>query len=300
LTRVDHKRLLGNFGASHVAARLSATCLVRPVIADTDIGIDLYCESVKDESPFLHFWIQVKAGQQCKERGKGVASCRFETKHLQYWERQPVPVFAALVPVEWPIQRVPPVYVANLTQLLVAKKLRDTNMTTVTSDCLWPVDDPDAVERFVHEIVPQADALRQCQGGVVCAVPTPTPEYVRHYPTIPIGRFQKAILNQIRTTAAVSIIIMHETNTLGGRNTSARRQLAAVICQFDSDAHWENYMAVALSLHADSEYEDAIPWYERARDSIQRDKKVAHLPEWKRTVRIIRKQIAKARRRESA
>ena len=58
-------RLKGNYGAALVSSRLSGECLVRPVAADTDVGIDLYCETVAEGHPFLHFWLQVKAGDQC-------------------------------------------------------------------------------------------------------------------------------------------------------------------------------------------------------------------------------------------
>jgi hypothetical protein len=96
---VPESRLKGNYGASVLMARLSAECLVRQVAADTDVGIDLYCETVSEGQPFLHFWLQVRAGKQCKiESGGNNATCRFSRDELTYWSRQPVPVFAALVP----------------------------------------------------------------------------------------------------------------------------------------------------------------------------------------------------------
>ena len=59
---VTENRLKGNYGASLVMSRLSGECLVRPVAAETDVGVDLYCETVAEGRPFLHFWLQVKAG----------------------------------------------------------------------------------------------------------------------------------------------------------------------------------------------------------------------------------------------
>jgi hypothetical protein len=52
---VDTNRLKGNFGAAFVSACLSSERLVRPVAAETDVGIDLYCETIENGSPFLHF-----------------------------------------------------------------------------------------------------------------------------------------------------------------------------------------------------------------------------------------------------
>jgi hypothetical protein len=98
---VSENRLKGNYGTAVVMACLSSACLVRPVAVDTDVGVDLYCESVEEGTPFFHFWLQVKAGEQCRlAADETSASCSFATDHLLYWYRQPVPVFAAL---EYPL-----------------------------------------------------------------------------------------------------------------------------------------------------------------------------------------------------
>lgn len=105
---VYENRLKGNHAAFYVATRLSTDCLVRPVAGDTDIGVDLYCETVQEAHGFLHFWLQVKSGSKCKlARDEASASYSFERRHLEYWGRQPVPVFAALVPVNRPAKQDP-------------------------------------------------------------------------------------------------------------------------------------------------------------------------------------------------
>jgi hypothetical protein len=103
---VPENRLKGNYGTALVMSRLSSECLVRPVAADTDVGVDLYCETVAEGTrrPFLHFWLQVKASDQCRlDANAQKASCGFDSDHLNYWKEQPVPVFVALVPSEWPV-----------------------------------------------------------------------------------------------------------------------------------------------------------------------------------------------------
>jgi len=54
------EQLKGNYAENLVAEWLSRVCLVRPVASGTDIGIDLYCESVVGNKPYHHFWVQVK------------------------------------------------------------------------------------------------------------------------------------------------------------------------------------------------------------------------------------------------
>ena len=124
---VTENRLKGNYGTSLVMSRLSGECLVRPVAADTDVGVDLYCETVAESGPahrrpFLHFWLQVKTGEQCKVDSHGkTASCSLKLDHLDYYREQPVPVFAALVPTtKWPVRTEPDVYIVDITTQILA------------------------------------------------------------------------------------------------------------------------------------------------------------------------------------
>lgn len=94
--------LKANYGEAFVTFLLSTECLVRTTTSD--IGVDLYCESVVDARPFSHFWVQVKTGDQLNVISKGKrASYSFDTGYLAYWRKQPIPIFAALVPQhQWP------------------------------------------------------------------------------------------------------------------------------------------------------------------------------------------------------
>lgn len=59
--RIDQNRLKGNYAEAIVSEWVSRSCLIRPVAEGTDIGVDLYCEAVIENSPYLHFWAQVKS-----------------------------------------------------------------------------------------------------------------------------------------------------------------------------------------------------------------------------------------------
>ena len=151
---VDENRLKGNFGAALVAQMLSQRCLVRPVAEGTDLGIDLYCESVTpDGRPFQHFWVQVKTGAQVEVVADGrTAACRFERKNLEYRDRQPVPVFALLVPIlDWPPKPPAQIYAADLTKYLLVIPPPCPESPTIRSRedirTLVP-GDPDSLETF--------------------------------------------------------------------------------------------------------------------------------------------------------
>jgi len=89
----------GNEGECLAQYLLSRYCLVRPVVGNTDIGVDLYCEALFEGEPFVHFWVQVKRYRTiANKRVRQGQAFDFETKHLNYWMKQPVPVIALLVP----------------------------------------------------------------------------------------------------------------------------------------------------------------------------------------------------------
>src|SRR3972149_10663620 len=106
MTSVDLNRLKGNYAEHSVASTRGRVCLVRPVAEGTDVGVDLYCESLLGGTPFLHFWVQVKAIDSKhigEENEKEVVWYDFESKHLRYWDHQPIPIYAFLVLVDqWP------------------------------------------------------------------------------------------------------------------------------------------------------------------------------------------------------
>jgi len=74
----------------------SQQCYVRQVTSQTDIGIDLFCETINEKINY-HFWIQVKSGKQVKwivNSGNPIIVFQsIQTKHIKYWLKQPVPVF---------------------------------------------------------------------------------------------------------------------------------------------------------------------------------------------------------------
>ena len=140
MAKVSQSQLVGNYGAALVAKRLSSECLVRPVATDTDVGVDLYCESLDDGAPFLHFWVQVKAGQrQITVSADGSsASCSLDLSHIDYWSRQPVPVYLAMVPIDWPVSEEPQVFLADISSRAVMTALPCQKTMTIQSD-LWPL-----------------------------------------------------------------------------------------------------------------------------------------------------------------
>jgi Domain of unknown function (DUF4365) len=300
---VPEERLKGNYGASVVMARLSSQCLVRPVAADTDVGVDLYCETVAKGQPFLHFWVQVKTGAQCQLEPPTftgpAASCRFKRDHLDYWKQQPVPVYAALVPTDWPVRTEPDIYVIDITaQLLIADPHDTTQYPILRSDYHWPAGAQDRVRDFLTEMVPATTARLECFHGVVASSPTPTPQYVREFPAVPVTQFKTKILDQLRATAAFSILYSVKSGDSTPEDKAFRRRLARIVEQFVGDRHYENFWSRACSSHADGNYELAKALYEQAIQCILDDPRLrplAAFPEWKERLKFIQSEQDRAR-----
>jgi len=283
---IDENRLKGNFGASYVTSLLSSECLVRPVAVDTDVGVDLYCETIEASNPFIHFWVQVKAGQQCHVLDNGdSATCSFHKDHLEYWYRQPVPVYAALVPVDWPVISDPAVYIVDITDQLIEGIPLSGETVSLRSKYKWLPGQRDSVRYFLRSIVPISTARAQCRLGIVNKQLTHHKNYELSFPVMPVTRFKDDIINQIRWTAAFSIIFMHDYKQLGDSHSSFRKRLAQILEQYDDDPHWENYYARAISQHIDGNYDAAICLYQRAIDSIQGDPEInIDIAPWKSTL----------------
>ena len=184
---VDTNRLKGNYAQAVVSAWLSRACLVRPVAEGTDIGIDLYCESVLEGQPFLHFWAQVKAIPRDRVtmiEGQAVASYAFETKHLAYWDRQPIPVYAFLVPVpDWPPGQPQVVYGVRITEALVRNGLPSTASLTLSSSEGFELATIDAdLRQFVTEIVPWDTSILLLKRGMVAPLASMAKDAPKRFP----------------------------------------------------------------------------------------------------------------------
>lgn len=97
---ITDEQLKGNWAEQYIASKLAEQgCLIRHVTQGHDSGIDLYCETIKENSPFLHFWCQVKTSKNWKGKRKKISFPSNQSKnHKDYWLTQPVPVFIFLVP----------------------------------------------------------------------------------------------------------------------------------------------------------------------------------------------------------
>ena len=177
MTFVDQNRLKGNHVQAVFSTWLSRACLVRPVADGTDIGVDLYCESILDGQPFLHFWAQVKTlptANIITKDGRPTASFRFERRHLIYWQRQPIPVYAFLVPIDaWPPATPDKVFGVRITEHLVRNGLPSSETIKLeTANCFGATSLDEDLRQFITKIVPWDSAALLMRRGIVAPIPS--------------------------------------------------------------------------------------------------------------------------------
>ncbi len=280
---IDENKLKGNYGEYLVMQRLSRHCLVRPVASGTDIGIDIYCESVDKNQPFLHFWIQVKTGSKHQIKD-GFTSCSFDKKHLEYWIKQPVPVFAAIVPLTWPPEIDVDIYIINLTKYLIENDINKKNkQVRIKSDYVWKHNDKDSIEDFLKEVVPTTTAFLDLKKGILSEIPSSIQQYTRKIPNTPVIKFWNEIENRIRITAAMSIINESVNKEFYSTNADFIKKMASIIKVFKDDEHQENFYALGKYYHLEKDFKTAIEYYQRALKSIDDDpKNIIQEERWKK------------------
>jgi hypothetical protein len=250
---------------------------------------------VAEGTPFLHFWVQVKAGDQCKVAADGYsASCSFSKDKLEYWRRQPVPVFAALVPTDWPPTVEPPVYIVDITSQLLDGSPAKGSSKTLASDFVWRPGVRSDVADFLEKEVPRSTARLQCKKGVLESVPTPSPSYEISLPWVPVKLYEMEISEQIRRTAANAILFLYESRDITTENGGFLKTMASVLEAYPGDPHWETWMGRGISYHADLRFKEAIECYEKAKGSIQGDPNINNKKNWIKWVEKIQELIEKA------
>lgn len=163
---------------------------------------------------------------------------------------------------------------------------------------VWNVGDQDAVREFLQRLVPLTDARLLCRQGVVSPVKTLKREYTRAVPFVPVRRYQSHILTQLRQTSAMGILSLWRLGDINEETKSVRHKLRDVLLQFSDDGHWENHMALALSAHADEEWDSAVKYYERALRAVGGDPQFAPEPGIDGLQSEIHGQLGKAKRHE--
>jgi len=279
MTIVDLNRLKGNYSQNTVSALLSRTCLVRPVAEGTDIGVDLYCESVLDQSPHLHFWAQVKtisSSQILKKGGQEVACFDFDTNHLRYWALQPIPVYAFLVPIEgWPPDFPTRIYGVRITEYAVKNEI--PNQSTVrlySAGCFNIKIIDDDLKQFITQIVPWDTSALLVQKGIIAPI-IEVPEASENKFPRGIGfRHLDKIIANIRDASVMGLIDALAFEQVQPEKKLLRQSFEKVAKVFEDQMHVLGLSALVRAAHSDGDIDKAKRYIYDAITRIEQDQTI--------------------------
>jgi len=264
--KINKGQIAGTRGEMFVGFLLSSHCLVRPVANGTDVGVDLYCEALIEGIPHSHFWVQVKT--QTKRLAK---SKKFETRDLEYWSRQPIPVFIFLVSCEKMDRKNFQINVINLTEKFIAEPVIDPKTTSgknLTSD--FTVSSDGELKSFVFEQVPKTVARLYIRDGVIFHTRKNAGDnYEKEYDFKGISKYTRSILKNIGRTSA---LLMRDILDQGTEETQTfRKQLGEILETFSKWGNYDFHLALGLSKQRHQDYKGAIICFERALNNINTD-----------------------------
>ena len=268
---VDLNRQKANYAESIALQMLSRQCLVRPVAAGTDIGIDLYCEAVIGEAPFQHFWVQVKAIGKGNFATDGTPFYDFETKHLRYWVRQPVPVFAFLVPVtDWPPSEPEYVYGLRITDILVRQGIPNQEYVRYksTEGFSRATVDKD-LEKFVRVIVPNDYATLQVPRGLVAPIEQVESSTQASFPKLVLLPHLDAVVSGIRFAAEICLAELVDSHSAHPKDVSRRHLLRGILELYpEAESTMIGMTGVANAAFADGDRATSSRFLRRARAKL--------------------------------
>jgi hypothetical protein len=264
----DEKRVMGNYGVKALMKELSKSCLVRPVLEGTDIGIDLYCETLENPGkggrPFLHFWVQVKTMKERKPLSNGAMSFPFEVRHLKYWSRQPVPVFAFLIHVpNWPkTDSIYPFYIIDIKKHTFRNKgLLNGKSHKLRNDLI--IHSEEQLSGFILNVIPYITAAHKVPEGIVSSIPTIDPKYEIKPVMDNCYTYLYNILWQIRRTSTSAIIGSYDHASDNDEVKRDIRKLRKIVNAFTEDKHYDTPSSLGLAFLMDKNYTEAKGFFER-------------------------------------
>ncbi|MHB1426658.1 MAG: DUF4365 domain-containing protein [Gemmataceae bacterium] len=284
--KVGESLLRGNYGEHLVTLLLSRMCLVRPVVGQTDVGVDLYCESVIDSRPFLHFWGQVKSSEEFANEAVEV-SCPFKVSALEYWSRQPVPVLGFLVPLKWPPEEIRYIHVIDITFDILEHGIRhDQEWQTLKSKpaLILPVADREQLSVKLRspmvDHLPMAVSAMYAEKGFILPAPKPQEERTKSFACHFLTRYIPQIELRIKHAAVFAIrqwldagndlasgpmLLLSVLENLEGESRHEIEETLGVVCQARTDAAGAkaHYEKAILCIQNDAEIDSTKPpWSE--------------------------------------
>lgn len=265
--RVSKSQIIGSRGEMFIAFLMSQFCLVRPVANGTDVGVDLYCEALLDGVPHSHFWVQVKTA-----KNKLNKKMHFEVKHLEYWARQPIPVYIFFVSENRMGSDKFKINIINLSEKFISEPYIDTKMKTKPLSADLMISSVRELEHFVLNYVPETIARLFLRDGVIFPIrKTVHEQYEKRYKTVGFHKFAKAIMKNIGR--ASTLLLEDMLNQSSNEFNDQKMQLEKILETYEVWGNYDFHYILGLAKQRRGQYEEAIKCYERSLGFVVKDKK---------------------------
>jgi hypothetical protein len=292
---VGESLLKGNYGEHLVTLVLSRLCLVRPVVGQTDVGVDLYCESVIESKPFLHFWGQVKSSDDFPNEATQV-SCPFKVSALQYWSRQPVPVLGFLVPLKWPPHHIHYIHIVDITFDILEHGIHhDQESQTLYSKpaLILPVSNREELNVKLRSLlvdhVPMVVSAMYAEKGFLLPAPKPQEEQVQYFACHFLPRYIPQIERRIRDGAVFGI---RQWLDAGNDVTNGPALLLPVLEMLKHESRPEVQETLGVVSQARGNVADAKAHYEEAIRCLQNNQTIdTTKPPWCESISRLKDRI---------
>jgi hypothetical protein len=209
------------------------------VPARTDFGVDLCCEAVVEGPLFLHFWVQVRVIDESHVIKDGLgerAWYSFDTDHLAYWKRQPIPVYTFLVPVAvWPPDVPRRIYGIRLSERIVQYGIPQEEYLTLESvDCFSYERMDQDLRAFIAGVVACDASIIQFRKGIVGPVQKAEARN-GGYPSGLLVPHLGKVLEGVRDAAVVGLLEALRAETHEPAFQDLRKRFESAVRLFEND-----------------------------------------------------------------
>ena len=298
---ITDEQLKGNWGEQFIAANLAAQgCFIRHVTQGHDSGIDLYCETVKNNIPFLHFWCQVKTSKKYYGKNENVSYTPIK-KHREYWLTQPVPVFIFLVP-DLRDEKNIPYYICRAFDLRYNETINSFSKIESSED----------VSKFLNELLALETLKWELKDGKVSHLKTPENDYTKKYLSGIVHKFEPELMSSLLNTLwRLSQDILFQginPNNLLNKSTlnnDEKKRFETAIPYMEAleilmvgknDEQYQNYATMGVYYELKKEYNKSLEYYEKSLSIINTNSNInKNEDSWKKTIKDIEEHIKRVK-----
>jgi hypothetical protein len=275
---ITDQQLKGNWAEQYIAAQISSQgCLIRHVTQGHDSGIDLYCEKVKDGIPYLHFWCQVKTKNRWKGTRKSIAITP-DKWHVEYWLKQPIPVFIFLVP-DLRNEKNIPFYICRVVDRLI-------NNNSILNSFI-KISDTSTLNDFLDNMLPYETYIWGLKDGIISYLKKPKSGYIKNYPTgisqLFENKIRKTVFNTLHVFGNDILFEKRSPETIldtypvnrndleGFDKAKPYIQALELLSLATNDKHYHYYELIGKYYELQNELKKSKDFYERSLSIIYED-----------------------------